>query len=101
MRVTRDWGFSPRWSRGGRELIYQHGHDVMAVDIGWSDAPTPGMPRVLSRMPSRGEILPFYWASEAEMEMSADGERALSSTATQDEPLDVKAILNWTRLVER
>jgi serine/threonine protein kinase len=99
VRVPRDWGRLPRWSQGGRELIYQFMDNVMTVPIDQGAVPTPGIPRLLFRDP-RGWRVTSVLEFASEMEFSSDGQRILSSTPVHDERREIKAILNWTKLMK-
>jgi dipeptidyl aminopeptidase/acylaminoacyl peptidase len=94
VRVSLGSGNFPFWSKGGRELLYFHGPTVttiMSVPVEAGEEFRPGPPRPLFTLPMGVNGL----------DVVADGERFLASTATEVHPRDIRIILNWTALLKR
>jgi Tol biopolymer transport system component len=85
VRISSDGGNEPFWSRGGKELLYDHSSGLMAVSIESGDDFRPGVPRVL--LTSDEEITAG--------DVTADGERFLASVATEPSRRDIRLFLNW------
>jgi len=70
-QISSTGGIFPRWTKGGRELVYE-GWDgkMMAVDIETKDTFRAGTPRPLFTMPSRS-----FAVDETSWDVSSDGER--------------------------
>ena len=51
-QVSRDGGEFPRWSRGGREIVFTTRDQIWAVDVDTSAGVTLGRPRVLFDRPN-------------------------------------------------
>jgi len=87
VRISGDGGFGPRWSRGGKELLYTtRDNDLVAVPIEAGAELRPGAPRKLFTMPD------LVTGGDS----TADGERFLVSTATEAPHREIQLFLNWT-----
>jgi len=87
VRVSGDGGFGPRWSRGGKELLYTtRDNDLVAVPIETgADELRPGAPRKLftvSDLVTGGDG-------------TVDGERFLFSVAAEAPHREIQLFLNW------
>ena len=90
-RVSFDGGRDPRWSRGGKELLYLRdeasGVSIMAAPIEVGGRLRAGTPRAL-----------FHKAGLAAFCPSADGARILvSADAGNEPPPSIALTLDWTR----
>ena len=86
VRISGDGGFGPRWSRGGKELLYStRGNALVAVPIETGAELRPGAPHklfTLSDLVTGGDV-------------TADGERYLISVATEAPHREIQLFLNW------
>jgi Tol biopolymer transport system component len=72
-QVSRGGGTLPRWSAGGRELVYLNGNEMMAADVETSGAFRANAPHVLFAVP------PLVGNRGAPYSVSADGARFLAA----------------------
>jgi eukaryotic-like serine/threonine-protein kinase len=75
-QVSLDKGAYPRWSKGGRELVYyESGQNVMmGVDVGLKPTFHAGPPHALFKL-SAEEFSPLQTNPSVNFDVSADGER--------------------------
>jgi Tol biopolymer transport system component len=89
VQISNNGGVSPKWSRGGKEILYNDfDGNVMSVDIDSSRGIQAGTPKRLFHLP---EGAGFGWDS------TADGERFLVNVPvvkSSSAPLNV--IFNWS-----
>jgi len=94
-QVSADGGDDPRWTRGGRELVYRSGQRMMSVTV---DAATGelGAPTELFR----GAYTTSTFGSN--YDVTPDGERFLMlRRAPGTEPRQVVVVTNWFKELER
>jgi Tol biopolymer transport system component len=94
VRVSLDGGDWPMWAKGGRELLYSRGvgaTTIISVPVEAGEEFRPGSPHALFTVP----------AGMTGLDVVADGERFLVSTATETRPRDIRIILNWKALLKR
>jgi Tol biopolymer transport system component len=91
VRVSLDGGDLPVWVKGGRELLYFRGQTVVSVQVEAGEEIQPGSPRPLFNLPT----------GVTGLDVVADGERFLTSTATETRPRDIRIVLNWQALLKR
>ncbi len=91
VRVSRNGGARPRWSRGGRELLYTCDGAVMSVPIEIGEKLQLGEPHPLFTIPD----------GATGMDASADGERFLVSAADEVQRRDIRLFLHWTAALAR
>ena len=92
-QVSTGGGQNPHWTRGGREVVYDHDGRLMAVAV---DPVTgqPGAPAALFGQPTSGSSYDLdCW------DVTPDGERFLFAKSPPAPALNVAVILNWTRAV--
>ncbi|MFN0150151.1 MAG: protein kinase domain-containing protein [bacterium] len=91
VRVSRDGGLFPRWTRGGKELIYNRGGTLMSVPIEAGDEFRPGVPRPLVTLST----------GITGLAMSADGERILVSEAAAAPHRTIRLFSDWAAALPR
>jgi serine/threonine-protein kinase len=69
--ISTDGGAFPRWTRGGREIVYRSGTKLMAVPVSAGASFVPGRPEVL------WDRAYFARPSLRDFDVSPDGERFL------------------------
>jgi Tol biopolymer transport system component len=89
VRVSLDGGDYPLWSKEGKELLYSRGQTVMSVPVEAGEEFRPGSPHPLFTLPG----------VTTGLDVVADGDRFLVSTATETHPQDIRIILNWEALL--
>jgi serine/threonine protein kinase len=83
VRVSSDGGVWPQWRKDGKELFYQGGGKLMAVDVKLGDTPEIGAPRKL--FDQAGD-----WA------VAGDGQRFLFIESAGEPPAArINVVLNW------
>jgi hypothetical protein len=87
--VSLDGGDYPLWSKEGKELLYSRGQTVMSVPVEAGEEFRPGSPHPLFTLPG----------VTTGLDVVADGDRFLVSTATETHPQDIRIILNWEALL--
>ena len=93
--VSAGGGYWPRWTRGGREVIYSaDDYALMSVAI------TPGTPLRASRPRPLGKTPPRHYVH---YDVSADGERFvfILPGPSQEPPREVTVITNWLEDLKR
>jgi Tol biopolymer transport system component len=97
-QLSSGGGGQPRWTKGGRELVYRQGDAVLAAPF---DPATgePGISVELFRRPSAGQV---YGGRTAGFDVSPDGQRFyLVIPQQQERASTVRLVLNWRRDLER
>jgi serine/threonine protein kinase len=97
-QLSSGGGGQPRWTKGGRELVYRQGDAVLAAPF---DPATgePGISVELFRRPSAGQV---YGGRTAGFDVSPDGQRFyLVIPQQQERASTVTVVLNWRRDLER
>ena len=91
-------GTEPVWSRDGRELFFQNGDAMMAVEIQTSPALRVGAPRMLFE----GRYAPSP-NSVGSYDVSADGQRFLRIQPVHPDPSrrQIEVVLNWFEELRR
>ena len=97
-QVSTEGGTGPVWNPGGRELFYQIGDKMMAVDISTQPVFSAGKPKILFErkyLPSPA-ALPNY-------DVSPDGQRFLMVSAGEQEhtATQINVVLNWFEELKR
>ncbi len=88
-QVSTKGGFEPRWTRGGRELVYRTSDSLFAVTVNPSTGET-GRPTALFAYPYRPEGQ--SWSYDA----VPDGSRFLMvKLPPGSEPRRIEVVLNW------
>jgi serine/threonine protein kinase len=94
-RFSTEGGQVPRWTSGGRELIYLTPEGtLMAVDVKARAALEPGVPRKLFA-PGLTPALSDHYA------VTADGQRFLVLMPVDTAPTTITVVLNWTAGLEK
>ncbi|UCC45020.1 MAG: PD40 domain-containing protein, partial [Candidatus Zixiibacteriota bacterium] len=91
IQISADGGYSPRWSRDGRELFYRCGDRIMAVDIRTGLRFEAGSPRELFE----GQYLAGSW------DVAADGRFIMVKPEPDDISEDVVVVFNWFEELNR
>ncbi|HEY6929455.1 MAG TPA: protein kinase [Thermoanaerobaculia bacterium] len=88
VRISSNGGIAPKWTRGGREIVYNDFDDnILAVDIDSSHALRAGTPKPLFKLP---EGAGFGW------EVTADGERFLVNVPViKSSSVPLSVVFNW------
>ena len=97
-QLSSGGGGQPRWTKGGRELVYRNGDAMLASPF---DPATgePGISVELFRRPSAGQV---YGGRTAGFDVSPDGQRFFLAIPQQQERAStVRLVLNWRRELER
>ncbi len=97
-QVSSGGGGQPRWTKGGRELVYRNGDAVLASPF---DPATgePGIPAELFRRPTAGQL---YNNLTTGFDVSPDGQRFFLVIPQENaRPSTVALVLNWRRDLER
>jgi Tol biopolymer transport system component len=93
-KISTEGGFSPRWSRSGRELFYRDGHDLMAVAVDSSKGFTAGRPRALFK-----DTVP-PWLNGG-YDVSPDGQRFVTMEIEEDGAKRIVMLLDWFEELKR
>ncbi len=94
-QVSADGGSDPRWTRGGRELVYRNGRRMMAVAVD----PVSGQLGTPAEL-FHGEF--EIGATLSQYDVTPDGERFLMlRRATAAEPRQVIIVTNWFKELRR
>ncbi|MGD8278957.1 MAG: protein kinase [Gemmatimonadota bacterium] len=94
--VSLDGGTEPRWTKGGRELVFRHGTAFLALTLDPESAEL-GTPRVLFNAPIVDTQL-----SNTSYDVTADGERFIMATRPTDRaPRRVMVITRFFELLKR
>jgi dipeptidyl aminopeptidase/acylaminoacyl peptidase len=91
IQISKDGGSGPVWPRNGREVFYQNGDKMMAVDVPTRPTLRPGTPRLLFQKWYEDD------PGRRNYDVTSDGQRLLMfqpskqlSAATQ-----INVVLNW------
>ncbi|HET8699779.1 MAG TPA: protein kinase [Gammaproteobacteria bacterium] len=90
-QVSRGGGTLPRWSAGGRELVYLNGNEMMAADVETSGAFRAHAPHVLFAVP------PLVGNRGSPYSVMADGTRCLvakSNLLGTERPAELRVVVN-------
>ena len=88
--VSTGGGTRPRWTRGGRELVYRNGRQMLSVELATSAEFQPGKPRVLFEGDTEG------------FDVTSDGERfLLIRPAEAPEIAELTLVFNWHEELKR
>jgi Tol biopolymer transport system component len=93
-QISTEGGSEPVWNRNGRELFYQRGDKMMAVDIATQSGFAAGTPRMLFE--GRYEAAPVPVAN---YDVSPDGQRFLMLKPIEQAeaaPTQINVVLNWS-----
>ncbi len=91
VRVSGNGGGTPRWSRGGKELLYFDNDGMfMSVSVDAGDEFRPGAPRPLSKVSGL----------RTGADMTADGERFLVSEAAETPHREIRLFVDWAAALE-
>ncbi|HEV2288263.1 MAG TPA: protein kinase [Candidatus Acidoferrales bacterium] len=83
-QISQENGAYPRWSKGGRELVYNTaGNQMMAVDVELKPTFHAGPPHVLFTLPP-SEFSPMQTNPAVNYDVSADGERFVFLQTSSD-----------------
>jgi serine/threonine protein kinase/Tol biopolymer transport system component len=93
-KISTEAGFSPRWSRSGRDIFYRDGHDLMAVAVDGSQGFTAGRPRALFR-----DTIP-PWLNGG-YDVSPDGQRFVTMEIEEDGAKRIVMLLDWFEELKR
>jgi Tol biopolymer transport system component len=93
-KISTEGGFSPRWSRSGRELFYRDGRDLMAVPVDGGKGFSAGRPRPLFK-----DTVPA-WLNGG-YDVSTDGQRFVTMEIEQDGAKRVVMLLDWFEELRR
>ena len=97
-QLSSGGGGQPRWTKGGRELVYRNGDAVLASPF---DPATgePGIPAELFRRPTAGQL---YNNLTTGFDVSPDGQRFFLVIPQENaRPSTVALVLNWRRDLAR
>jgi Tol biopolymer transport system component len=95
--VSSEGGNQPRWTRGGREIVYRRGSAMLAVSFDPVTAKV-GSPTVLFRKPDAGQLD----HRTAGYDVTPDGARFLLVTPiARPEALPMHVILNWAATLQQ
>jgi len=94
--VSLDGGTEPRWTKNGRELVFRHGNEFLAVDVD-PGSTRLGTPQVLFTAPIvRGD------PGQRSYDVTADGERFIMVTRPAERASRrVMVITNFFDVIER
>ena len=92
LQVSVGGGSSPSWRRDGKELFYNSGGKLMAVDVKVSGSGfEPGVPKLL-----------FEKGGGSIFDVSGDGQRFLIPVLVEESsPEPITVVLNWTADLKR
>ena len=96
-QLSNGGGAQPRWSRGGRELMYAAlDGNVMSVSITSDPVFRPGVPKALFKLPEPPDRdTPIF------EDVTADGERILLNVpTTARSSVTFHVVLNWTSMLK-
>ncbi|MCH8153269.1 MAG: protein kinase [Planctomycetes bacterium] len=93
VQVSDGGGWSPLWSRDGRELFYHNGDAMMVVAVELGPAFTAATPQVLFE----GRYRWVFDPGSPEYDVSADGQRFLMAQPREQEAdiTHLNLVLNW------
>jgi eukaryotic-like serine/threonine-protein kinase len=92
LKISPAHGSEPRWTRGGRELVYREDDKVMAVDIDLATGAS-GAPRLLFSGPYPSNQ---GWTRPRSYDVTPDGERfLLTKLPGEQQRPRIVVVLNW------
>jgi Tol biopolymer transport system component len=93
-QVSSEGGFSPRWSRNGREVFYRDGTHVMVVAVEAGKGFAAGRPRPLFK-----DSIP-RWLNGG-YDVSPDGQSLLTMEIEEDGAKRIVVVLDWFEELKR
>ena len=91
-KVSPSYGSEPRWTRGGRELVYRKGDSVMAVGLNLASSQI-GQPVALFGGPYPDNP---GWTRPRSYDVTTDGKRFLMTKLPANRPRPrIAVVLNW------
>ena len=84
VQISSEGGTTPRWARGGREILYRQGDKFMAVDLQLGPSLVARKPELLFE----GPYLPSF-------DVTPDGERFLVIKPGETTRAEVNIVLGW------
>jgi len=105
-QISTNGGGQPRWTSGGRELVFRSGKTVYAVDIDDSAGFRASAPRELFTARFAGETVGFFSAATglSDMAVSADGQRfvgVMEPLGGGEDQQHVVMVTNWVSELDR
>lgn len=94
--VSTDGGAQPLWARGGRELYYRIGSQVMVVDVELGEELAAGAPRLLFE----GAFLDLHHGGLS-YDVTSDGERFVMIAPIGGMATRLRLVTNWNEEVRR
>ena len=93
-QVSTTGGISPKWTRGGKEIVYQDfDGQVMSVDVDTTHGVRAGTPKRLFQLPEGSD---FGW------DVTADGERFLvNAPVIKSSSVPLNVVVNWTAALNK
>ncbi|HEY7113674.1 MAG TPA: protein kinase, partial [Thermoanaerobaculia bacterium] len=93
-QVSTTGGISPKWTRGGKEIVYQDfDGQVMSVEVDTTHGVRAGTPKPLFVLPEGSD---FGW------DVTADGERFLvNAPVIKSSSVPLNVIGNWTAALKK
>ena len=89
-QISPDGGTEPRWAKGGRELLYRNGRQMMSVDIEDGSELRASAPTMLFA----GEFLRNQRYHD--YDVTSDGERFIMIAPAPDaQKAHIEVVLNW------
>jgi Tol biopolymer transport system component len=93
-QISSEGGFSPRWSRNGREIFYRDGTHIMVVAVEAAKDFAAGRPRPLFK-----DSIP-HWLNGG-YDVSPDGQSLLTMEIEEDGAKQVVVVLDWFEELKR
>jgi Tol biopolymer transport system component len=93
-QISSEGGFSPRWSRNGRELFYRDGTNLMVVAVEAGKSFAVGRPRPLFK----DSIPPWL---NGGYDVSPDGQSLLTMEIEEDGAKQIVVVLDWFEELKR
>lgn len=93
-QISTAGGFSPKWSRNGRELFYRDGTHLMVVAVGGGQSFGVGRPRPLFK----DSIPPWL---NGGYDVSPDGQHLLTMEIEEDGAKRIVVVLDWFEELKR
>lgn len=95
-QISTEGGKAPHWSRGGREIVYQNGTKMMAVEVSTEPIFKPGRPLLLFEDRTFAAHSVDFW------DITPDGERFAIIKPGERQPLTrINVVLNWFEELQR
>jgi hypothetical protein len=94
-QISTDGGTRPRWSRGGKEIVFQTpDYGLMIVDVALGPAFSASVPRPFMD-PGLRQIQGYQY------DVSGDGTLVLANRAVVQEAAPVTLVQNWTEALPK